>query len=80
MRGSGARWSLVDYLKSTDNRPVTSISWSPNGRYPSYSDVLVAFGRSAKLGPSSFNYGLERFETITELRDVLRNTVYFVDF
>ncbi|CAM6115875.1 unnamed protein product [Calypogeia fissa] len=34
MRGTGARWSLVDYLKSTDNKPVTSMSWSPNGRYP----------------------------------------------
>jgi aladin len=31
-RGSGARWSPVDYLRSKDDNPVTSISWSPNGR------------------------------------------------
>lgn len=50
MRGSGARWSLVDYLKSADHEPVTSISWSPNGRYPGPCEVLVAFRRSTKLG------------------------------
>ncbi|KAJ8646450.1 hypothetical protein MRB53_008198 [Persea americana] len=33
-RGSGVRWTLVDFLRSHDGEQVTALSWSPNGRYP----------------------------------------------
>ncbi|KAG0622883.1 hypothetical protein M758_3G131000 [Ceratodon purpureus] len=31
-RGTGARWALVDFLRTGNNGPVTALSWSPNGR------------------------------------------------
>lgn len=34
-RGTGARWALVDFLRTgNNNAPVTALSWSPCGRYP----------------------------------------------
>ncbi|CAA6657018.1 unnamed protein product [Spirodela intermedia] len=33
-RGSGVRWSLVDFLHSPSGEHVTALSWSPTGRYP----------------------------------------------
>lgn len=33
-RGTGARWALVDFLRTGNNAPVTALSWSPCGRYP----------------------------------------------
>ncbi|XP_076891122.1 aladin-like [Bidens hawaiensis] len=32
-RGSGIRWTLVDFLKSHDNEQISALSWSPDGRY-----------------------------------------------
>lgn len=32
-RGSGIRWTLVDFLQSHNGEQVSAISWSPNGRY-----------------------------------------------
>ncbi|XP_076900705.1 aladin-like [Bidens hawaiensis] len=32
-RGSGVRWTLVDFLKSHDNEQISALSWSPDGRY-----------------------------------------------
>ncbi|KAK4485620.1 hypothetical protein RD792_008263 [Penstemon davidsonii] len=34
-RGSGTRWTLVDFLQSSDNEQISALSWSPDGRYPS---------------------------------------------
>ena len=33
-RGTGARWALVDILRTGNGAPVTALSWSPCGRYP----------------------------------------------
>lgn len=33
-RGSGLRWTLVDFLKSHNNEQISALSWSPDGRYP----------------------------------------------
>lgn len=33
-RGTGARWALVDFLRAWGGAPVTTLSWSPCGRYP----------------------------------------------
>ncbi|GAB2295633.1 hypothetical protein Dimus_029788 [Dionaea muscipula] len=32
-RGSGIRWTLVDFLKSPNDENITALSWSPDGRY-----------------------------------------------
>lgn len=32
-RGSMTRWTLVDFLQSSDEEQITSLSWSPDGRY-----------------------------------------------
>ncbi|XP_073154994.1 aladin isoform X1 [Henckelia pumila] len=32
-RSSSTRWTLVDFLRSHDNEQISSLSWSPNGRY-----------------------------------------------
>lgn len=32
-RGSGTRWSLVDYLRSSNDEKISALSWSPDGRY-----------------------------------------------
>ncbi|XP_058205296.1 aladin [Rhododendron vialii] len=32
-RGSGARWTLVDFLRSHDDEQISALSWSPDGRY-----------------------------------------------
>ncbi|XP_027070890.1 aladin-like isoform X2 [Coffea arabica] len=32
-RGSGTRWTLVDFLQSHDGEQISSLSWSPDGRY-----------------------------------------------
>ncbi|XVF56346.1 hypothetical protein PTKIN_Ptkin06aG0112300 [Pterospermum kingtungense] len=33
-RGSGTRWTLVDYLRSPHDEQISALSWSPDGRYP----------------------------------------------
>ena len=33
-RGSGVKWTLVDFLRSHDDEQISALSWSPNGRYP----------------------------------------------
>lgn len=33
-RGSGIRWTVVDFLQSQNDEQITALSWSPNGRYP----------------------------------------------
>lgn len=32
-RGSGGRWTLVDFLRSHSDEQTSAISWSPDGRY-----------------------------------------------
>ncbi|XP_065853611.1 aladin [Euphorbia lathyris] len=32
-RGSGARWTLVDFLQSDNEEQISALSWSPDGRY-----------------------------------------------
>ncbi|XP_009601991.1 aladin isoform X1 [Nicotiana tomentosiformis] len=32
-RGSGTKWTLVDFLRSPEHEQITALSWSPNGRY-----------------------------------------------
>nr|GMC90250.1 aladin isoform X1 [Ipomoea batatas] len=32
-RGSGTRWTLVDFLRSPEDEQVSALSWSPSGRY-----------------------------------------------
>nr|BAO49738.1 nuclear pore complex protein Aladin-a [Nicotiana benthamiana] len=32
-RGSGTKWTLVDFLQSPEHEQITALSWSPNGRY-----------------------------------------------
>ncbi|KAL9240052.1 hypothetical protein vseg_014313 [Gypsophila vaccaria] len=32
-KGSGMRWTLVDFLKSYDGEHISALSWSPDGRY-----------------------------------------------
>lgn len=34
-RGTGVRWTLVDFLGSDADEQITALSWSPDGRYPS---------------------------------------------
>ena len=33
-RGSGGRWTLVDFLRSHSDEQTSALSWSPDGRYP----------------------------------------------
>ncbi|KAK2967394.1 hypothetical protein RJ640_023985 [Escallonia rubra] len=33
-RGSGVRWTFVDFLRSHDDEQISALSWSPDGRYP----------------------------------------------
>ncbi|KAG6743652.1 hypothetical protein POTOM_052353 [Populus tomentosa] len=33
-RGSGGRWTLVDFLRGHSDEQTSAISWSPDGRYP----------------------------------------------
>ncbi|WCJ28691.1 Transducin/WD40 repeat-like superfamily protein [Euphorbia peplus] len=33
-RGSGTRWTLVDFLRSDNEEQISALSWSPDGRYP----------------------------------------------
>ncbi|KAF5938047.1 hypothetical protein HYC85_025553 [Camellia sinensis] len=33
-RGTGTRWTLVDFLRSHDDEQISALSWSPDGRYP----------------------------------------------
>ncbi|CAK9144238.1 unnamed protein product [Ilex paraguariensis] len=33
-RGSGTRWVLVDFLRCPDDKQISALSWSPDGRYP----------------------------------------------
>lgn len=35
-RGSGIRWTVVDFLRSQNDEQISALSWSPNGRYPKY--------------------------------------------
>ncbi|KAA8517841.1 hypothetical protein F0562_015315 [Nyssa sinensis] len=32
-RGSGIRWTLVDFFRSHDDEQISALSWSPDGRY-----------------------------------------------
>ncbi|KAJ8759842.1 hypothetical protein K2173_009943 [Erythroxylum novogranatense] len=32
-RGSGTRWTLVDFLRSHNDEQISALSWSPDGRY-----------------------------------------------
>ncbi|XP_056691119.1 aladin [Spinacia oleracea] len=32
-KGSGMRWTLVDFLKSNSDEHISALSWSPDGRY-----------------------------------------------
>ncbi|KAK3405340.1 aladin [Eucalyptus grandis] len=32
-RGTGVRWTLVDFLRSDADEQITALSWSPDGRY-----------------------------------------------
>ncbi|GKV29009.1 hypothetical protein SLEP1_g37990 [Rubroshorea leprosula] len=32
--GSGTRWSLVDFLRSSNDEQISALSWSPDGKYP----------------------------------------------
>ncbi|PIA41922.1 hypothetical protein AQUCO_02100037v1 [Aquilegia coerulea] len=32
-KGSGVRWTLADFLQSPNDEQISSISWSPDGRY-----------------------------------------------
>uniref|UniRef100_A0A7C9E2B2 Aladin seven-bladed propeller domain-containing protein n=1 Tax=Opuntia streptacantha TaxID=393608 RepID=A0A7C9E2B2_OPUST len=32
-KGSGMRWTLVDFLKSQSGEDISALSWSPDGRY-----------------------------------------------
>uniref|UniRef100_A0A803LT93 Aladin n=1 Tax=Chenopodium quinoa TaxID=63459 RepID=A0A803LT93_CHEQI len=50
-KGSGTRWTLVDFLKSDEH--ISALSWSPDGRYPYFClhfDVVLAIAPSANLG------------------------------
>lgn len=33
-RGSGVRYTLVDFLRSHNGEQISALSWSPDGRYP----------------------------------------------
>ncbi|CAI9101058.1 OLC1v1038296C3 [Oldenlandia corymbosa var. corymbosa] len=33
LRGSGTRWTLVDFLQSHNGEQISALSWSPDGRY-----------------------------------------------
>ncbi|MBA0833312.1 hypothetical protein Goarm_017633 [Gossypium armourianum] len=33
-RGSGTRWTLVDFFRSSHGEQISALSWSPDGRYP----------------------------------------------
>ncbi|KAH9612001.1 hypothetical protein KSS87_000033 [Heliosperma pusillum] len=35
-KGSGMRWTLVDFLKGHDGEHISALSWSPDGRYPCF--------------------------------------------
>ncbi|KAL2895722.1 Aladin [Bienertia sinuspersici] len=35
-KGSGMRWTVVDFLKSLGDEHISALSWSPDGRYPYY--------------------------------------------
>ncbi|KAA0053915.1 aladin [Cucumis melo var. makuwa] len=45
-RGSGVRYTLVDFLRSHDEQ-ISALSWSPNGRYP---NQLTNFSPLHRLG------------------------------
>ncbi|KAD4584652.1 hypothetical protein E3N88_22253 [Mikania micrantha] len=49
-RGSGVRWTLVDFLRSHDDEQISALSWSPDGRYPKWPYALT----SASHESSSF--------------------------
>ncbi|GAV60944.1 WD40 domain-containing protein [Cephalotus follicularis] len=40
-RGSGTRWILVDFLRSQSDEQISALSWSPDGRYPSYPSFTI---------------------------------------
>ncbi|XP_051141521.1 aladin [Andrographis paniculata] len=33
LRGSAARWTLVDFLQTSNSEQISALSWSPDGRY-----------------------------------------------
>ncbi|XP_059668260.1 aladin [Cornus florida] len=56
-KGSGSRWTLVDFLRSHDDEQISALSWSPDGRYlasgsyegPSFTIWDVAQGRGTPI-------------------------------
>ncbi|KAK1437106.1 hypothetical protein QVD17_02891 [Tagetes erecta] len=49
-RGSGVRWTLVDFLRSHNDEQISALSWSPDGRYPNWPYTFT----SASYESSSF--------------------------
>ncbi|GLT95643.1 hypothetical protein SLE2022_133110 [Rubroshorea leprosula] len=53
-RGSGTRWSLVDFLRSSNDEQISALSWSPDGKYPDSSftvwDVAQGLGTPIRRG------------------------------
>ncbi|KAF5190747.1 Aladin [Thalictrum thalictroides] len=40
-KGSGVRWTLVDFLRTPNEEQISSISWSPDGRYPVFTSIYM---------------------------------------
>ncbi|KAG6744645.1 hypothetical protein POTOM_051282 [Populus tomentosa] len=53
-RGSGGRWTLVDFLRSHSDEQTSAISWSPDGRYPDQLNFNFTYLASASCESSSF--------------------------
>ncbi|CAK7339887.1 unnamed protein product [Dovyalis caffra] len=56
-RGSGGRWTLVDFLRSHNEEQISALSWSPDGRYPNqfkFEVLYFTFLASASCESSSF--------------------------
>ncbi|KAJ0043502.1 hypothetical protein Pint_18405 [Pistacia integerrima] len=51
-RGSGTRWTLVDFLQSGNGEQITGLSWSPDGRYPH----LFTYGLFARSSYESSSF------------------------
>ncbi|KAK0596478.1 hypothetical protein LWI29_016044 [Acer saccharum] len=52
-RGSGTRWTLVDFLRSPGGEQISALSWSPDGRYPNqclYSSSFTIWDVAQGLG------------------------------
>ncbi|KAK4766457.1 hypothetical protein SAY87_008099 [Trapa incisa] len=52
-RGSGLRWTLVDFFRSQNDEQISALSWSPDGRYPKaryYMHLLCGIGTPIRRG------------------------------